>query len=84
MSYSDSFPYKHIIVDEGQDFGQKRIEEANILDILETIVLDEDRDGTYYVFYDKNQLIQGWNCWCVWKQKWEKIHYQNWQTELLL
>ena len=62
MSYSDSFPYKHIIVDEGQDFGQKRIEEANILDILETIVLDEDRDGTYYVFYDKNQLIQGWNC----------------------
>ena len=25
MSYSDSFPYKHIIVDEGQDFGQKRV-----------------------------------------------------------
>ena len=61
MSYSDSFPYKHIIVDEGQDFGQKRIEEANILDILETIVLDEGIDGTYYVFYDKNQLIQGYN-----------------------
>ena len=55
MFFSDSFPYKHIIVDEGQDFGIDDIEEGSILDTLKTIV--EDR-GTFYVFYDKLQLIQ--------------------------
>lgn len=55
MFYSDSFPYKHIIVDEGQDFGIDDIEEGSILDTLKAMV--EDR-GTFYVFYDKLQLIQ--------------------------
>lgn len=61
LSYGNDFPYKHVIVDEGQDFGQDRIEEANVLDTLEDIVLDENVNGSYYVFYDKNQLIQGYN-----------------------
>lgn len=61
LSYNNAFPYKHIIVDEGQDFGQDRIEEASVLDTLEDIVLDENVNGSYYVFYDKNQLIQGYN-----------------------
>lgn len=55
----NKFPYKHIIIDEGQDFGQDNIEKAKILSILETIALYND--GTFYVFYDKNQLIQGFN-----------------------
>ena len=31
MFFTDTFPYKHIIVDEGQDFGIDDIEEGNIL-----------------------------------------------------
>lgn len=51
----DLFPYKHIIVDEGQDFGKDEIEEADILDQLRALVEDV---GTFYVFYDRLQLIQ--------------------------
>ncbi|AVI06558.1 MULTISPECIES: nuclease-related domain-containing DEAD/DEAH box helicase [Staphylococcus] len=42
--------YKHIIIDEGQDF------------LDETVLLLKDYsilvDGVFYVFYDKNQLVQ--------------------------
>lgn len=57
MKESRTFPYQHVIIDEGQDFGQDRIEEANILKLLEDIVLSTDR-GTFYVFYDKLQIVQ--------------------------
>lgn len=57
MEEAQSFPYQHIIIDEGQDFGQSRIEEANILKQLENIILSTD-NGTFYVFYDKLQLVQ--------------------------
>ena len=55
------FPYNHIIIDEGQDFGKEGIEESNIIDTLESIILDdnEKNKGTFYLFYDKNQLVQG-------------------------
>lgn len=43
--------YKHIIVDEGQDFF------ADHLQLLGEIA--EEQDGCFYVFYDKNQFIQG-------------------------
>lgn len=42
-------PYTHLIVDEGQDF------EAEWLDYLS----HRFRDGVFYVFYDRNQLVQG-------------------------
>ena len=53
------FPYKHIIIDEGQDFGIDRIEESSIIELLETIILSEEIGGSFYLFYDKNQLVQG-------------------------
>ncbi|MDD3831754.1 MAG: NERD domain-containing protein [Clostridia bacterium] len=53
------FEYKHIIIDEGQDFGQDRIEEESIIELLEQIILDNDNPGSFYLFYDKLQLIQG-------------------------
>ena len=53
-----NFPYQHIIVDEGQDFGSDAIEEAEILSTLKTIIEDTKEDGSFYVFYDKLQLIQ--------------------------
>ena len=55
MFFSESFPYTHVIVDEGQDFGMDDIEEGEILETLKSIVEDK---GTFYVFYDKLQLIQ--------------------------
>ncbi len=57
--FAGDFPYKHIIIDEGQDFGQDRIEEMDIIQTLETIVLSDEIQGSFYLFYDKNQLVQG-------------------------
>ena len=51
------FPYKHIVVDEGQDFGQARMRSEEIFSVLEELVLSTE-DGTFYIFYDKLQLIQ--------------------------
>ena len=59
MSLSGRFPYQHIIVDEGQDFGAENIEETEILDMFRTIIDMEDKKNTsFYVFYDELQLIQ--------------------------
>lgn len=55
-----TFPYQHIVIDEGQDFGQDFIEENEIIQLLENIITDqEDIDGSFYVFYDAMQLVQG-------------------------
>lgn len=53
-----NFPYQHIVVDEGQDFGMDTLLEADILEQLKQMVTS-DRDGSFYLFYDKNQLVQG-------------------------
>lgn len=52
-----AFPYKHVIVDEGQDFGQDRVEESGILDTLSEVVLGQEH-GSFYAFYDKMQCVQ--------------------------
>ena len=53
------FEYKHIVIDEGQDFGIGIIERSGILKTLRDIVLD--LDGTFYMFYDQLQLIQSFD-----------------------
>ncbi len=54
-----TFPYKHVIIDEGQDFGKFNIEEEEILDLLKANVVDnENINGTFYLFYDRNQMVQ--------------------------
>lgn len=55
----ESFPYKNIIIDEGQDFGQDRIEKSKIIETLRTIILSEEINGCFYIFYDKLQFVQG-------------------------
>lgn len=57
--YSGTFPYKHIIIDEGQDFGQSKIEETDIIRTLKDIITDDTINGSFYIFYDKYQLVQG-------------------------
>ena len=59
-------PYMHIIVDEGQDFGmadenRKGSAEGevncSVIDFLREAALANG--GTFYLFYDKHQMIQG-------------------------
>ena len=58
-----SFEYKHIIVDEGQDFGKRNPADADIKsEILELLSnygagLFDNEDTSFFIFYDKNQLV---------------------------
>lgn len=62
MYCNNSFPYKHIVIDEGQDFGKENIEEEELINLLKMNVLDDEtKNGTFYMFYDKNQMIQSQN-----------------------
>ncbi len=59
MYCESSFPYQHVIIDEGQDFGRDNIEECEIISLLkDNVVDDESRNGSFYMFYDLNQLVQ--------------------------
>lgn len=59
MYCNHSFPYKHIIVDEGQDFGIDNKRETDILETLKVIITDNEVSrGTFYVFYDRLQMVQ--------------------------
>lgn len=64
---SKDLGYKHIIVDEGQDFGLIDSEVASehgtgrentsIIDALQEAT--HENGGTFYLFYDKYQMVQG-------------------------
>ena len=59
MFCDGTFPYQHVIIDEGQDFGKNELEEEKLIDLLKANVLeDENKKGSFYLFYDKNQMIQ--------------------------
>lgn len=61
------FGYKHVIIDEGQDFGlidsasgiskEDASNNCSIIDTLQEVALSVN--GTFYLFYDKYQMIQG-------------------------
>lgn len=53
------FIYKHIIIDEGQDFGKDFLEEQDIIRLLKLVI--DKKEGTFYLFYDKMQMIQSEN-----------------------
>ena len=59
MYVFDTFPYEHIVIDEGQDFGIDDVEEANIVELLKSIIVERKPEtSSFYIFYDKLQLIQ--------------------------
>lgn len=58
LAESGDFRFDHVVVDEAQDFGAAEIENAGILPLLHDIVLDSPK-GTFYMFYDSRQLVQG-------------------------
>ncbi len=61
------FDFEHVIVDEGQDFGlidseleaseELALNNCSIVDLLQEVVLS--KNGTFCLFYDKYQTIQG-------------------------
>lgn len=54
-----SFPYDHVIVDEGQDFGRDAMENAKLLQLLQDAVLaGSNSKSSCYVFYDRLQTVQ--------------------------
>ena len=54
---NDRFPYQHVVIDEGQDFGQERMHSDTIFELLEEIVLSKE-NCTFYLLYYKLQIIQ--------------------------
>lgn len=59
MYIFQTFPYMHVIIDEGQDFGMDDVEETGIIEVIKDIITDTESDtASFYVFYDKLQLIQ--------------------------
>ena len=38
MYVFDNFPYLHVVIDEGQDFGTEAVEETGILEIIKNII----------------------------------------------
>lgn len=58
MTQESSFPYDHIVIDEGQDFGIAAIEDSMLLDVFKNLI-DTREDGTMYFFYDRRQFVQG-------------------------
>ena len=54
-----TFPYDHVVIDEGQDFGIEDVEEADVIETLKSIIEDTKPDtSSFYIFYDKLQLVQ--------------------------
>lgn len=52
------FPWAHVIIDEGQDFGREGLSE--ILGFFKDYIHEEDSVlKSYYIFYDRNQMVQG-------------------------
>lgn len=59
MYVFDNFPYMHVVIDEGQDFGIEVVEETRIIEVLKSIITDIKPDyASFYIFYDKLQLVQ--------------------------
>lgn len=59
MYCESSFPFQHVIIDEGQDFGREDISECELISLLkDNAIDDESRKGSFYMFYDKNQMVQ--------------------------
>lgn len=59
MYVFENFPYMHIVIDEGQDFGMEVVEETGIIETLKSIITDTKPDNaSFYIFYDKLQLVQ--------------------------
>ncbi len=55
--YGGGLPFQHVIIDEGQDF--ELADEMDIINLLKMNVLDdESKNGSFYLFYDKNQMVQ--------------------------
>ncbi len=59
MYVFNTFPYTHIVIDEGQDFGIEDVDETGIIEIIKNIITDiKPENASFYIFYDKLQMVQ--------------------------
>ena len=59
MYVFNTFPYMHVVIDEGQDFGIEAVEETGIIETIKNIITDtKPETASFYIFYDKLQLVQ--------------------------
>lgn len=59
MYVFENFPYMHVVIDEGQDFGMDAVEETGIIETIKSIITDtKPETASFYIFYDKLQLVQ--------------------------
>ena len=59
MYVFENFPYMHVVIDEGQDFGLEVVEETGIIETIKSIITDsKPENASFYIFYDKLQLVQ--------------------------
>ena len=52
----NTFPYDGVIIDEGQDFGIKDIEESQLLQTFREGLLQKE-DSIFFIFYDRMQCV---------------------------
>ena len=52
----NTFPYDGVIIDEGQDFGIKDIEESQLLQTFMEGLLQKE-DSVFFIFYDRMQCV---------------------------
>jgi len=58
---NESLPYKHVIIDEGQDFAVQQLDNQDILQFLYEVIKSKDDDSCFYIFYDELQKVNGAN-----------------------
>lgn len=52
-----TFPYKHVVIDEGQDFAQPWIKDI-VDEFCNEVYQEKTCIEDFYIFYDKKQLVQ--------------------------
>lgn len=55
----EKLPYKHVIIDEGQDFSEQVEQYESILDLLFELISSYVDDSCFYIFYDEYQRVNG-------------------------
>ena len=58
---NESLSYKHVIIDEGQDFAVQQLDNQDILQFLYEVIKSKDDDSCFYIFYDELQKVNGAN-----------------------
>lgn len=51
MYFSGTFPYDHVVVDEGQDFGSEILEQTDILQLIHDLIIDNEEKTELFMCF---------------------------------